>query len=231
MKVTVKLFAHLREAVGANQLEREIKDGATISELLAGLQGEFPGLDHISNRMIIALNQQFASAETHLQEGDEVALFPPVSGGEAQHAERFQITFEPISLDEVASRVVQPHTGAVAVFGGTVRNVTGGKAVAYLEYESYEEMALAKLRQVAQETRDQWPDIVDIAIVQRIGHLEVGETAVAIAVSSGHRYDGCFEACRYAIDRLKQIVPIWKKEVGPDGATWIEGDYHPGTTD
>jgi molybdopterin synthase catalytic subunit len=92
-------------------------------------------------------------------------------------------------------------------------------------------MALAKLRQVADEARAKWPKIVDIAIVQRIGHLKVGENAVVVAVSSPHRNDGCFEACAYAINRLKQIVPIWKKEVGPDGAEWVEGDYMPSSVD
>ena len=134
-------------------------------------------------------------------------------------------------MDDVAAKVVKPQTGAVVVFAGVVRNVSGGKDVEHLEYEAYQEMAVAKLRQVAQEARTRWPAIVDIAIVQRIGHLEVGETAVVIAISSPHRHDGCFEACAYAINRLKEIVPIWKKEVGPDGAEWIEGDYLPSTTD
>jgi molybdopterin synthase catalytic subunit len=131
----------------------------------------------------------------------------------------------------VAAKVVKPETGAVAVFGGVVRNVSGGKAVDFLEYEAYEQMAVAKLRQVAEEAYQQWPKIVDIAIVQRIGHLEVGENAVVVAVSSPHRNDGCFEACAYAINRLKQIVPIWKKEVSPGGEEWIEGDYLPSTAD
>lgn len=141
--------------------------------------------------------------------------------------EKFAITYDPISLDDIASQVVKPSTGAVAVFGGVVRNNSAGKAVEHLEYEAYQEMALEKLVQVADEARRQWPKIVDIAIVQRIGQLEVGENAVVVAVSSPHRGDGCFEACRYAIDRLKQIVPIWKKEVSPDGAEWVEGDYLP----
>ena len=92
-------------------------------------------------------------------------------------------------------------------------------------------MAVAKLRQVADEARQQWPKIIDIAIVQRLGHLEVGENAVVVAVSSPHRHDGCFEACAYAINRLKEIVPIWKKEISPDGTAWIEGDYLPSATD
>jgi len=153
-----------------------------------------------------------------------VALFPPVSGG----CERLRITPKPISADEVIRSVVRPRVGAVASFVGTVRDVSEGKAVAYLEYEAYPEMAIEMLHQVADEVRARWPDVIEIAIVQRIGRLEVGETAVVIAVSSSHRDQGCFEACRYAIDRLKQIVPVWKKEFGPDGAVWIEGDHLPG---
>jgi MoaE-MoaD fusion protein len=231
MKVTIKLFAHLRETVGTNLLEREISDTSTVDDLLEALQGEFPALATTTSQTIISLNRQFTAIDTKLREGDEIALFPPVSGGQRQGAQKFEITLDPISLDDVARRVLRTHTGAVAVFGGVVRDNSGGKSVSRLEYEAYEEMAVAKLKQVAQEARDQWPDIVDIAIAQRIGSLQVGETAVVVAVSSSHRYDGCFEACRYAIDRLKQIVPIWKKEFTPDGVAWIEGDYHPRPSD
>jgi molybdopterin converting factor subunit 1 len=227
MIITIKLFARLREIVGAGRLERELSDGATVGELLSILQAEFPRLADLMARTIISVNQEFATLDRPLRDGDEVAIFPPVSGG----ADAFRVTFDPIRLDEVAGMVVRPHTGAVATFAGVVRNISGGKEVAFLEYEAYEEMALAKLRQVADEARDQWPHIVDIAIVQRIGHLEVGDVAVVIAVSSGHRDEGCFEACRYAIDRLKQIVPIWKKEVGPTGEEWVEGDYLPTRAD
>jgi molybdopterin converting factor subunit 1 len=227
MIITIKLFARLREIVGAGRLERELSDGATVGELLSILQAEFPRLADLMARTIISVNQEFATLDRPLRDGDEVAIFPPVSGG----ADAFRVTFDPIRLDEVAGMVVRPHTGAVATFAGVVRNISGGKEVAFLEYEAYEEMALAKLRQVADEARDQWPHIVDIAIVQRIGHLEVGDVAVVIAVSSGHRDEGCFEACRYAIDRLKQIVPIWKKEVGPTGEEWVEGGYLPTRAD
>ena len=231
MKVTIKLFARLRELAGAGTLEREIADQATISDLLQNLQAEFPRLVEASSRTIISVNKEFATPETRLADGDEVAFFPPVSGGTGRGDDHFAITFEPISLDDVAAKVIRPETGAVAVFGGTVRNESAGKAVEHLEYEAYTEMAVAKLQQVADEARQQWPKIVDIAIVQRIGHLDVGEQAVIVAVSSPHRYDGCFEACAFAINRLKEIVPIWKKEVGPDGTAWIEGDYLPSATD
>jgi molybdopterin synthase catalytic subunit len=231
VKVTIKLFARLRELVGTGTLEREIADSSTVADVLQTLQKEFPALAQATSRTIIAVNKEFADPQTALSEGDEVAIFPPVSGGSGTDGNKFAVTFDPISLDDVAARVVKPETGAVAVFGGVVRNVSAGKEVEHLEYEAYEEMAVAKLRQVADEARQQWPKIIDIAIVQRIGHLEVGENAVIVAVSSPHRYDGCFEACAYAINRLKEIVPIWKKEVSPDGTEWVEGDYLPSTTD
>ncbi len=232
MKVTIKLFARMRELVGSNTLERDIAQNTTIADLIQGLQSDFPKLADVAPRTIVSVNREFADDETRLSEGDEVAFFPPVSGGSgAMDNDKFAVTFNPISLDKVAAKVLKPKTGAVAVFGGVVRNVSHGKAVERLEYEAYQEMATAKLKQVADEARKQWPKIVDIAIVQRIGHLEVGENAVVVAVSSPHRGDGCFEACAYAINRLKEIVPIWKKEVGPDGAEWIEGDYLPSTVD
>jgi molybdopterin converting factor subunit 1 len=227
MRVKVRLFAGLREIVGAGELERELNEGATVEDLLNTFRVEYPALADFRAHTVTAVNQEFATPDSLLSDGDEVAIFPPVSGGESS----FRLTFDSITLDEVVGMVVRPHTGAVATFTGTVRNVSGGKEVAYLEYEAYEEMAVAKMRQVADEARARWPDIVDIAIVQRIGHLEVGDVAVVIAVSSGHREEGCFEACRYAIDRLKQVVPIWKKEVGPTGEEWVEGDYHPAATD
>ena len=231
MKVTIKLFARMRDLVGTGTLEREVAERATVADLLHALQAEYPELAQATARLIISVNKEFADPQTSLADGDEVAFFPPVSGGSEARADKFGITFDPISLDEVAARVVKPETGAVAVFGGVVRNVSAGKSVEHLEYEAYQEMAVAKLRQVAAEARQRWPKIVDMAIVQRIGRLEVGENAVVVAVSSPHRNDGCFEACAFAINRLKQIVPIWKKEVSPDGTEWVEGDYLPSTAD
>lgn len=235
MKITIKLFARLRELAGTDRLECEIADNATVTDLLKTLQADHPHLAEAAGSTIVSVNRDFVDEQTRLQAGDEVALFPPVSGGSDAEAEaeagKFAISLTPISLDEMQAKVLKPETGAVAVFSGVVRNVSAGQAVQHLEYEAYEEMAVAKLRQVAAEARQKWPKIVDIAIVQRIGHLEVGENAVLVAVSSPHRNDGCFEACAYAINRLKEIVPIWKKETGPDGAVWIEGEYHPSSQD
>ncbi len=237
MKITIKLFARMRELTGAGTLERTVSENTTITGLIKALQTEFPNLAGTASRTVVAVNQDFVDFDTVLSDGDVVAFFPPVSGGTdtsqtgGAAGDKFSITFDPIGLDEIAAKAIKPETGAVAVFGGVVRNVSAGKEVEHLEYEAYEEMAVAKLKQVAAEAREQWPKIVDIAIVQRIGHLKVGENAVVVAVSSPHRNDGCFEACTFAINRLKEIVPIWKKEVSPDGAEWVEGDYLPSSTD
>lgn len=235
MQITVKLFARFREAAGTSQLALELPEETTLNDLLTELQTRFNGLTLTPERTILSINQDFATANTKLKPGDEVAIFPPVSGGSNANPPaavtsadgKFSITYHPIVLDDIARQVTHAHTGAVATFTGVVRNVSGEKDVSHLEYEAYAEMALAKLQQVAQEAYAQWPDIVDVAIVQRIGHLKVGEVAVAVAVSSPHRYQGCFQACEYGINRLKEIVPIWKKETGPDGASWVEGDYNP----
>ncbi|MDM8527006.1 MoaD family protein [Anaerolineales bacterium HSG24] len=228
MEITIKFFARFREIIGHNNLTYNFPDGHNVSALVEQLQIDYPALGQHVPQTVISVNRDFADMETELQHGDEVAFFPPVSGG---GDDKFAVTYDPISLDVMATKVTHPDCGAVAVFGGMVRNNTAGKAVQHLEYEAYTTMAVEKLEQIAKEARQKWPNIVDIAIVQRIGHLEVGENAVIVAVSCAHRGDGCFEACRYAIDRLKQIVPIWKKEIGLDGSEWIEGDYLPTKTD
>ena len=227
MKITVKLFARFREAAGVAKTELEMDAGATVDDLLTRLHARYPRLSDVQTFIIISVNQQFMPADSQLHHGDEVAIFPPVSGG----ADSFRVTSDTVSVDEVTGAVTHPHVGAVATFVGVVRNVSDGKEVSYLEYEAYQDMAVVKMGQVADEARASWPGIVDVAIVQRVGHLEVGEVAAVIAVSSAHRNDGCFEACRYAIDRLKQVVPIWKKEVGPTGETWVEGHHRPDTGD
>lgn len=138
-----------------------------------------------------------------------------------------RITAEPIDLNALQQSVTTPRDGAVVIFTGTVRGETGSERTNLLEYEAYAEMATAKLEQVAAEMRARYALIHGIALVQRIGEMQVGEPTVAVAVGAGHRGDGAFEAARYGIDRLKQIVPVWKKEVRPDGSSWVEGDYQP----
>jgi molybdopterin synthase catalytic subunit len=150
-----------------------------------------------------------------LAEGDEVALIPPVSGG----VDLYEITEAPLSVDALVKAVGQKSSGAVASFLGIVREFARGRQVKYLEYDAYPEMATATMRQIGDEIRKRWP-VDRIAIVHRIGRLMIGEASVAIAIASPHRREA-LEACAYAIERLKEIVPIWKKEVWTDGAEWI----------
>ncbi len=147
----------------------------------------------------------------------------------------FQITSNPLNLDEWIEQITLPSTGAICSFIGVVRAQSNRKGLPdktqYLEYEAYLPMAEAKMRQIAEEIRVRWPTVQGIVMVQRVGHLFPQTPTVLIACSAAHRDTGVFEAARYGIDRLKEIVPIWKKEVGPEGETWIEGEYQPGERD
>lgn len=134
----------------------------------------------------------------------------------------YEITGGPISLDNVMARVVNPARGGVTLFAGTVRGITGEAETDYLEYEAYPEMAEASFASIAGEAKQRWPDIAEVAVVHRVGRLEVGDVAIVIAVAASHRRD-TFDACHYIIDRIKEVSPIWKKEVSPGGALWIEG--------
>jgi len=172
--------------------------------------------------------------------GAEVGLFPPVSGGATDaHSEplptHLHITAAPIDLDALTASITLPSTGAVCLFTGIVRASTqrghAPHTTAHLHYEAYTQMAEQKLQQVADEIRTRWPAVEGIAIVQRVGTLLPGTPTVLIACSAAHRDTGVFEAARYGIDRLKQIVPVWKKEVGPDGEQWLEGSYIPARAD
>jgi MoaE-MoaD fusion protein len=221
--VRVRAFALLREALGAAEMEVTLPEGADVAALLARLAEEHPNAQLPGRRFTTAVNRAYAPPETILADGDEVALIPPVSGGSAK---LFEIVDRPISLDEVAGRLVAPENGAITVFAGTVRGLTetpaGGVVTDYLEYEAYAEMAEPVLESIAGEAMERWSAIRAASIVHRVGRLEVGDVSIVIAVAAGHRQD-TFDACRYIIDRVKQIAPIWKREVGPDGASWVEG--------
>ena len=219
MKVNVRLFASLREIFKSPYLEVELPEGATVADLVEVIREEAPHLGR-GGRFHVTINKDFVEQDAALHDGDEVAIFPPVGGG--QETKKFRITTEPLSLDEVAGLVTAPEVGGVALFSGVVRGVTGDIDTEYLEYEAYTEMAEAKLAEIGAEVQQKWPQVLDVAIMHRVGRLEVGESAVVIAVAAGHR-DGIFDACAYAIDRIKHIAPIWKKEVTPSGDFWVEG--------
>ncbi len=229
MDIQVKLFATLKDRAGSSHVNVSLPDEATVSMLLDRLAAIQPKLAPSIPTCLIAVNQEFAFGSTPIRAGDEVALFPPVSGG--SFPESFRITDGLIDLDEVVAGVTLPSTGAVCTFTGTVRGVSADHETSQLHYEAYTPMAEAKMKQVADEIRERWPAVQGIAIVQRVGRLSVGEFTVLIAVSAGHRDQGVFEAARYGIDRLKEIVPVWKKEIGPGGEQWIEGHYHPTSND
>lgn len=237
--VQVRLFASLRQAVGEARLTRTMPAGATVADLVRVLAAEYPRLATAAGAIYASVNRAYADQDRVLQPGDEVGLFPPVSGGQGERP-LFEVIEAPLSLDDVAGRVAGPGRGAVTVFAGLVRGETDLASpyaaapppvrgemqdrwhTAYLEYEAYVEMAEATLAQIGAEVQARWPQIEAVSIVHRIGRIEVGEPSVVIAVAAAHR-KGTFDACSYAIERLKAIVPIWKKEVGRDGQWWVEG--------
>jgi len=231
--VRVRAFAALREALAWDNRTVDLRAGTDVAGLLARLHASYPDANLLERHFTVAVNRSFAAPDRVLVDGDEVALIPPVSGG----AEKlFEVVDRPLSIDEVATRVSAPDRGGITLFAGTVRGIThvpsgGGTTSAsdaasvvtdYLEYEAYAEMAESTLAAIGAEVRQRWPSVQAISIVHRVGRLEVGDIAVVIAIAAAHRRE-TFDACHYAIDRVKQIAPIWKREVGPDGASWVEG--------
>jgi MoaE-MoaD fusion protein len=206
MKVSVRLFAGLRERAG--WAEREFENLASVADVWPALElGEEP------EGLLYAVNRAYAERDRPLADGDEVALIPPVSGG------AFRVTDEPLSLDAVVAEVADREAGAIATFTGTVRAQSRGRSVARLEYEAYTEMAEDVMAQLAQALRERY-DLHDVAIHHRVGVVEIGEASVVIAVSAPHRADA-LAACRDAIDELKETVPLWKKEIYEGGEEWI----------
>jgi MoaE-MoaD fusion protein len=222
VQVRVLLFAIAREIVGQGELARDVPENSTVGDLFDDLCAEHPRLVRLRRSLLFMVNEEYVKPSHTLASDDEVALIPPVSGGD--HS-RFRVTAEPIGGDDVVPLVEEPGAGAIATFLGTVRDNARGRAVESLEYEAYAPAAEKMLRQIGDEIRERW-GIEHTAIVHRTGRLDIGEVSVAIAVASAHRGDA-FDACRYAIDRIKEIVPIWKKEFYEDGETWIgsEAEY------
>lgn len=215
MRIRVRLFAGVREAVGQREIVLEVAEGTTADQLLDRVAERHPQIAPLRASLLVACNREYAEGGRVLAEGDEVALIPPVSGGR----DCYDVTDVPISLDGVVASVRQDTSGAVASFLGAVRIQSRGRTVQYLEYDAYPEMAVATMRQIGEEVRARWP-VDRVAIVHRVGRLAIGEASVAIAVSAPHRREA-LEACAYAIERLKAIVPVWKKEVWADGSAWI----------
>jgi molybdopterin synthase catalytic subunit/molybdopterin converting factor small subunit len=208
MRVVVKLFAGLRERAGTGERVLELPDGARTGDVWPQL-----GLGTEPAGLLYAVNREYAEPGSALDDGDEVALIPPVSGG------AFLLTEEPLSLEAAFDEVRDDGAGAVATFTGTVRRESRGRTVHYLEYEAYDEMAVGVMEQLAAELRERY-DVHAIAMHHRVGRVEIGEASVVIAVSAPHRQDA-LAACKDAIDQLKDTVPVWKKEVYEGGEEWI----------
>ncbi|HTR48749.1 MAG TPA: molybdopterin converting factor subunit 1 [Verrucomicrobiae bacterium] len=227
MRVRVLFFGQLRDITGVAQEEAELSDGARVEDLFERYGRRFPKLASFRASIAASVNQEYATWRAPLSSGDEVAFLPPVSGGQQAAVEEdvFQIVRETIRPREIVENLKAPEDGALVVFDGFVRNNYKGQQTLYLEYEAYESMALAKMREIGSEIRAKF-SVHRLAIVHRLGRLEIGETSVFIAVSSAHRA-AAFDACRYAIDTLKRVVPIWKKEYFAGGAVWAEGELPP----
>ncbi len=232
MQLTIRLFATLKDRVGQGKVQIDVAAPATVQTMLAALSAEYPSLRASLPTALVAVNQSFAFAETAVQPEDEIAIFPPVSGGsDLPHPTYFAITHQPLDMNAIHQQLTRPDVGAVVSFTGSVRGQTRREGLPsetlYLEYEAYSAMAEAKMAQIAQEIWARWPLVKGVAIVQRIGQLSIGDVTTYVACAAGHRDQGVFDAARYGIDRLKEIVPVWKKEVGTDSSVWVEGHYQP----
>ena len=232
MQVTVLFFGMLKDIVGKAEDGITVEDGSSIGRLYELYAARFPKLAEHSSSILFSRNREFAGWGEPLRDGDEVAFLPPVSGGIGDNGERAEaasgddnpcrLTREPIDTRALVEQLKRGEDGAIVIFEGIARNNTRGRATRFLEYEAYEPMALEKMREIAAEVKQKFA-VDRVGMTHRLGHLEIGEASVVIVVTSPHRKPA-FEACHYAIDRLKQIVPIWKKEFFADGAVWVEGE-------
>jgi MoaE-MoaD fusion protein len=227
MRVRVLFFGQLKDIVGSSQEEAELSDGARVEDLFERYGRRFPRLAEFRPSIAASVNLEYADWRAPLKAGDEVGFLPPVSGGQQSAAgaagiDVFDLVRGTIATQTLIERLKAPRDGAMVTFDGFVRDNSKGQRTLYLEYEAYEPMALAKIREIGSEIRTKFP-VHGIAIVHRLGRLEIGETSVWIAVSSPHRPEA-FDACRYAIDTLKRVVPVWKKEYFAGGAVWAEGE-------
>jgi len=220
MKAKVRLFARLAELAGTRETEVELGEGLSVAEAFDALCRRFPEMGDLAGSLMYAVNAEYVSPDHPLRAGDELALIPPVSGGGFEGL--FEVTADPLDPQRLIKHVRRDESGAVAVFLGVVRDNSRGRRVLYLEYDAYPEMATRVMRQIAEEAMARWP-VTGIAMQHRTGRLEIGETSLLIAVSSPHRKEA-FEACHHLVDRFKEVVPVWKKEVWEGGEVWIEGE-------
>ena len=229
MKINVLFFAYLKDVVGKSKAQFEVENSLDVAGLKLKLVEMYPQLEEKIPNVIVSINQDFAFDADIIEDGAEIALFPPVSGG-SDFPTVLMVTTEELDLNELLAKVTLPTTGAAGIFTGIVRGETSRgqqRKTEALEYEAYGNMAKTKMAQVADEIRNKWQAIEGIVIVQRIGLLKAGTPTVTIICTASHRDTGVFEAARYGINRLKEIVPVWKKEINTENEEWVEGKYYP----
>src|SRR3954454_21074649 len=230
MRVRLLYLGMLKEVAGTSAEAVELPEACTAGDLWSQVANRFPKMKGYERSIAISVNQEFAARSTVLQDGDEVGLLPPVSGGVDSASaelvsEHCRIQRERIDSEAILKAIKHPEDGAVTLFDGIVRNNTRGRRTLYLNYEAYEGMALKQMEALAQHALANYK-VRDVRLVHRLGMLEIGESSVLIVVASGHR-GAAFDACRYLIDTLKKQVPIWKKEYFEDGAVWADGEPFP----
>jgi molybdopterin synthase catalytic subunit/molybdopterin converting factor small subunit len=234
MRARVLFFGSLKDVVGSSSDDAEFPDGADLHAVFERYAGRYPRIREMAGSIVLARNHEFARPTARLEDGDEVAFLPPLSGGSGRDGQRgwseirenghwFALTRHPIDPPAIAAHLQTGQEGAVVTFEGTVRNNTDGRSTGCLDYEGYEPMALKMMAEIGRAIAASRP-VLRIAIVHRLGRLLVGETSVAIIVTAAHRRPA-FEAALEAIDRLKKTVPIWKKEHFADGEVWVEGEW------
>ena len=242
--VRVLFFGAARDAVGQSEANVSLTGPVNGAGAFEQVLGQFPGLRRFGRSLLFAINEEYAPPDREVHAGDELAVFPPVSGGSesnqdlrrpdevgnagieeisaSEFPDFFELTNDPLDVGAIARRVVRPECGATVTLDGYAREWTKGRRTLRLEYEAYAPMALSELRRLGKEVHERFP-IAHIGIVHRTGRLEIGETSVVISVSAPHRR-AAFEACEWAIKELKRTVPIWKKEILEDGEVWVEGE-------
>ncbi len=236
MRVKVLFFGLLKDLVGRSEDQLELTDGARLATVFDHYAARFPKLREMAASIVLARNQEFADGSSGVADGDEIAFLPPVSGGaspeqahyshqiaDAETGHFFALTRRPIDTREIITRLLRGEDGAVVTFEGVVRNNTKGRATRYLDYECYEAMAIKTMADIGRSIAAE-SNVDRIALVHRLGRMEIGETSVAVIVTSAHR-KAAFEAALEGINRLKRLVPIWKKEYFADGEVWVEGEW------
>ncbi len=229
MHIRVLFFAVIKQTLGVSNIKLEIDEQTNVSGLRRIMEEKYPDHQGLFQHTLVAVNQNFVTEDDFIPPNAEVAFFPPVSGG-SELPTIYKITRRPLNIDNLVEKITLPTTGAVVIFTGVIRGITT-RGCAHdteaLTYESYKPMALKKMQQIADEIRERWPAVEGIVLTQRIGTMVKKTITVVIACSSPHRDDGVFDAAKYGIDRLKEIVPVWKKEISSNGEEWIEGEYYP----